>query len=53
METEDGVLNQRGDWEVVKKVGEDLPDVRGSVFPETLVIKAVDLGNLPRLVISS
>lgn len=53
MKAEDGVLNQRSDGEVVKEVSENLPNVRGAVFPETLVVKAVDLGDLSRLVISS
>lgn len=49
----DLIFNQRGQGKVVEKVCEHCPHIRRVVFPDALFIKAVDLGNLPALMISS
>ena len=41
------IINESGEGEVVEKIGEKSPDVGISVFPETLVVESVDLGDLP------
>lgn len=53
VKTEDLILDQGGERQEIEKIGEVLPDIRISVFPEALVVKAVDLGDLTRLVIAS
>ena len=47
------VIDQRGEGQIIKEVCEVLPDVSVSVFPQTLVVEAVHLGDLPRLVVPS
>lgn len=47
------VLDQGGEGEIVKKVGEGLPDVGVSVLAETLVVESINLSNLTRLVVST
>ena len=47
------VVDQCGEWEVVKEVGEVLPDVCVAVLPEALVVEAVDLGDLSGLVVAA
>lgn len=47
------VLNQSGNGKVVEQVGEHLPNVAVSVFPEAFVVETVDLCDLTALVISS
>ena len=53
MKTEDLVLDQCGEGEVVEEVGEKLPDVGIAVFAQTLVVEAVHLCDLTRLVVAS
>jgi len=53
MQTEQLTLHGGGQREEVEKVGQKLPDVSVSVFPEALVVKAIDLCDLPRLVVPS
>ena len=53
VQTEDLVVNQGGQGQVVKEVGKELPDVGVAVFPQALVVKAVDLSDLTRLVVST
>mmetsp|Transcript_48227 Transcript_48227/g.114762 ORF Transcript_48227/g.114762 Transcript_48227/m.114762 type:complete len:205 (+) Transcript_48227:163-777(+) len=50
---EDGVVDNRGEGEVVEEVGEALPYVRAAVLADALVVEAVDLGDLARLVVSA
>mmetsp|Transcript_17003 Transcript_17003/g.38268 ORF Transcript_17003/g.38268 Transcript_17003/m.38268 type:complete len:277 (-) Transcript_17003:283-1113(-) len=52
VEAEDVVLDHRGEGEVVEEAHEEVPDVGGAVLADTLVVKAVDLRDLPRLVVS-
>ena len=47
------VVNQGGEGEVVEEIGEELPDVRAAVLAEALVVKAVDGGDLPGLVVAA
>ena len=47
------VIDQRGEGQIIKEVCEVLPDVSVSVFPQTLVVEAVHLGDLPALVVPS
>lgn len=46
------VFDQGRQGEVIKEIGEVFPDVGVAVFAQNLVVKAVYLGNLPRLVVS-
>lgn len=53
MQTEDLVVDESGQGEVVEQVGEVFPHVCVSVLSETFIVEAVDLGNLTRLVVSA
>lgn len=46
------VLDESGERQVVEQVCEELPDVGVSVLSEALVVKAIDLGDLTRLMVS-
>ena len=53
VQTEDLVVNQGGEGQVVKKICEVLPDIGVAVLSETLVVETVNLGDLSRLVVSA
>lgn len=53
VETEDLAIDKSGEGEVVKEVGEVLPDVGVAVLAQALVVEAVDLGNLAGLVVAT
>ena len=53
MEAEDLVVDESGEREVVKEVGEVLPDIGVAVLAEALVIEAVHLSNLARFVVAA
>lgn len=53
VKTEDLVVDQGSEGEVVEEVGKVLPHVGVAVFSEALVVEAVDLGDLTGLVVSS
>lgn len=53
METEDLVVNESGEREVIEEVGEVFPNVRVTVFAQAFIVEAVDLGNLTGFVVSS
>jgi len=53
METEDFVFDEGGEGEVVEEVGEEFPDVGGAIFSQTLIIKTINLGDLPAFVVPS
>ena len=53
MKTEDLVLDDGSQREIVEQVSEGSPDVGRTVLAHALVVKAVDLCNLARFVISS
>ena len=52
MKTKQFILNETGQRKVVEYVSEVLPDVGVPILAETLVVKAIDLGNRPCLVIT-
>lgn len=53
METEDLVVNEGGEGEVVEKVGEVLPDVGVAIFAQTLIVESVDLCDLAGFVVAA
>jgi len=53
VEAEDLVVDQGGERKVVEEVGERLPYVRIPVFAKTLVVEAVDLGDLAGFVVAT
>lgn len=53
VQTEDLVLDQRGQREVIEEIGEVLPDVRVAVLAEAFVVEAVDLCNLAGFVVAT
>ena len=53
MEAEDLILDDGGKREVIEEVGQVLPHVRVAVLSEALVVEAVNLGDLPTLVVTS
>lgn len=53
VKTEDLVVDEGREREEVEDVGKVFPDIRVSVFSQALVVEAVDLRDLPRLVVSS
>ena len=53
METEDLIVDESSQGEVVEEVCEGFPDVGVPVFAQTFVVEAVDLGDLARLVVSA
>lgn len=46
-------INNGRKGQVVKDLSAVSPHSNGTIFAETLIIKAIDLGDLPRLMISS
>ena len=53
VKAEDLILDQGGQGQVVEQIGEVLPDVGVAIFPEALIVEAVDLGDLAGLVVSA
>lgn len=53
MQTEDLVVNQSGEWEVVEEICEVFPDVGVAVLSEALVVEAVHLRDLTGLVVAT
>lgn len=53
METEDLVINESSEGEVVEEVGEVLPDVCVAVLTKALVVEAVNLCDLAGLVVAT
>jgi hypothetical protein len=53
VEAEDLVVNECGEGEVVEEIGEVFPDVGIAIFSETLVVEAVDLGDLAGFVVTT
>ena len=52
METKDLVLDHGREREVVKDVCKVAPDIWAAILAQSLVVKAVDLRNLPALVVA-
>ena len=53
MKAKYGILYKGSEWEIVKQVGKTLPHVGTPVLAQALVVKSINLGNLPRLVVPS
>ena len=53
MQAENGVVDDSGEGQVVKKLGEVDPDIRVAVLAKAFVVEAVHLGDLAHLVIST
>lgn len=53
METEYLVVDESGEGQEVKEISEVFPDIRVTVFPQTLVVKTVHLGDLTRFVVAA
>jgi len=53
MQAEDLVVDKGGQGQVVEKISEILPYICIAILSETFVVKSVNLGNLPGLVIST
>jgi hypothetical protein len=53
VEAENLILDEGCEREVIEEVRKILPDVGVAVFPQTLIIEAIDLCNLARFVISA
>ena len=53
MQTENRILDNGGKRQVIEELSEAFPHVRISVFPQTLIVEAINLGDLPALMISS
>jgi hypothetical protein len=53
VQAEDLVLDEGGEREEIKEVGEVFPNIRITVLAEALVVKAVYLGDLAGLVVAT
>ena len=53
METEDLIVDQGGEGEVIEQVGEIFPHICVSIFPQAFVVESVYLCNLTGLVVST
>ena len=53
METEDLIVDERGEREKVEEIGKELPHIGIPIFAETLIVEAVDLRDLTRLVVAA
>ena len=53
VETENLVVDQGGEGEVIEQIREVFPDICVSVLAKALVVEAVHLGDLSRLVVST
>ena len=47
------IVNESGEGKVIKKIGEEAPNIGVAVFSKTFVVKAVYLRDLSRLVVSA
>ena len=53
MKAENVSFNDSGQWQVIEKTCEVLPNIGITVLSETLIIESIDLGDLLTLMISS
>lgn len=53
MDTEDAIIDNGGEREVIEDVGAVSPYIERAVLSQAFIIKSVDLGNLSALVVSS
>ncbi len=52
MQAENLILNDCSQRQVVKKVSQEFPNIRVSIFPHALVVEAIDLGDLARFMVT-
>jgi hypothetical protein len=53
VQTEDLIVDQGGEREVVEEVCEVFPDIRVAVLPQTFVVEAVNLSDLAGFVVAA
>ena len=53
MNTEYFIIYYCCKWQEIKYLCTIPPNIYGTIFPETLIIKPIDLGDLPTFVIAS
>lgn len=53
MHTEDFIINDSSESQVVKDICAVPPHIDATILPQALVVESVDLSNLPTLVIPS
>ena len=53
MQAKELAFHGRSQGEEIKHVCKGLPDRAGSVLAQALIVKAIDLGNLPALVVAA
>lgn len=53
MQAENGAVNHSSKWQVVKKLSKVDPNVGVSVLAEAFIVKAVHLGDLTHLVVTT
>ena len=53
MDAEDAIVDDGGQREVIEDVSAVSPNIERAVLPQTFIVKSVDLGDLPALVVSS
>jgi hypothetical protein len=53
METENLILDDSSQGQIIKELCELFPDVRVPVFPQALIVETIYLGDLSTLVVSS
>ena len=52
MQTEDLIVDQRRQGQIIEQVREKLPNVGIPILSQTLVVEPINLGDLPRLVVT-
>ena len=53
VETEDLIIDEGGQGEVVEQIGEVFPDIGIAIFAKTLIVETVDLGDLTGFMVAS
>jgi len=53
MHTKDLVVNSCRKWELIEKLSGVLPYINTAIFLQTLLLKPLDLGDLPTLVVAA
>ena len=52
MDAEDAIVDDGGEREVIEDVSAVSPNIERAVLPQAFIVKSVDLGDLPALVVS-
>ena len=53
MKAEKLIFNHSSEGKVIKEISKGLPDAGTAILPAALIVKTINLGSLPRFVISS